>query len=434
MRRNIANSQIPSKRQQVLVLGAGLAGLSSAWFLCQAGFEVTVIEAEPEVATGASYANAGMLTPSMSDPWNVPGVFRHLLSWLGRDHAPMLLRPAALPSMLGWGMGFIRNSSTSRYQRNMLSNYKLALYSLGVLEQLHREQQLDFALDSSGTLKIFRQQEQMDIACQRLQPLVENGLKVESLNAIAVAELEPALKPVSDDIAGGLYFANDSNGDAYKYCTQLAELCLLNGVSFQYSTRVDDLLVEAGVCTGISAGGKHWLADEVVLALGSWSHKLASKVGLKIPIQPVKGYSITLDASAWQGAPKVPVIDESLHAAITPMTEQIRVAGTAEFAAFDADLPPARIANLKNLLEKVYPEFASQSLSQDLQPWAGFRPMSVDGVPLLGKTAIKGLYLNTGHGHLGWTMAAGSGQLLADIISDKPTQLETKRYQISRFN
>ncbi len=434
MRTNPANNQTPSKRQQVLVLGAGLAGLSSAWFLSQAGFEVTVIEAESEVATGASYANAGMLTPSMSDPWNVPGVYRHVLSWLGRDNAPMLLRAAALPSMLGWGMGFLRNSSSSRYQRNMLSNYKLALYSLGVLEQLNRKKQLNFGLGKTGTVKIFRQQEQMDIACRRIQPLLENGLNAESLSATAVVELEPALKSVSDNITGGLYFADDSNGDAYKYCTQLAVLCQLNGVGFQYSTKVDELVVEAGVCTGIIAAGKRWIADEVVLALGSWSHKLAKKAGLKLPIQPVKGYSITLDSKAWQDAPKIPVIDESLHAAITPMAGQIRVAGTAEFAAFNLDLPAARIANLKKLLEKVYPEFASIGLSQELQPWAGFRPMSVDGVPLLGKTAIKGLYLNTGHGHLGWTMAAGSGQLLADIISGNPTQLEAEQYQVSRFS
>jgi len=345
-----ASNLTKTKRRQVIVLGAGLAGLSSAWFLCQNGFEVTVFDSRNEVANATSYANAGMLTPSMADPWNVPGIYKHLLPIPGGKPSPMLLRLSALPALMGWGLSFLRNSSVTRYQVNMQRNLQLANYSMKVLDQLLASGVLEYALTQKGTLKVFSERTEMLAVAAHLQPLIAQGLVVNSLDSDGLVGLEPALAPVRERYCGGLHFPADKSGDAQLFCQQLALACRQAGVEFQLGTAVDQLIIEKQVCRGIVAGGSSWRADQTVVALGPWSPLLTRTAGLKLPIRPVKGYSISLNTSSWSERPTLPVIDEGLHAAITPMGDTLRVAGTAEFAGYDLSLNKARIDNLIHLL------------------------------------------------------------------------------------
>lgn len=418
----------------VVVVGSGLLGVCSAYWLRELGAAVTVLDRAAGPGLETSYANGALLTPSMADPWNAPGVLWRLLGWIGRENSPMLLRPAALPAIVGWGLRFIRESTEKRFRANTLANVHLALYSLETLRSLRARAPIDYDQGAAGTLKVMRDPRSLEAARAMAAWLRGHGVSSRELDRAATIELEPALQPVGAQLAGSIHFPGDEHGDAFRFCEALARRAAERGVEFRYRTAVEGLEIGGRRIRGVRSGAGVLAADVVVIAAGSCSPQLLRRVGLSLPVAPVKGYSITVPMPAGVSSPVVPVLDEQLHAVVVPLDGRVRVAGTAEFAGHDLSVPAARIANLLRLLERTYPEIARRVARESVQPWTGLRPMSADGVPIVSRTPIENLFLNTGHGHLGWTMAAGSGRALADLILGRKPDIDLTPYALDRFN
>lgn len=417
---------------RVVVVGAGLQGVASAYFLARRGCAVTVLERGAAVAQATSHANAGMLTPSMADPWNAPGILGHLLHWLGREDAPFLLRPRALPSMLRWGLAFLAHARPARFHDNMARNLRLATYSLAVLRELRATLDLRYDERANGTVKVFGTARAYEQALRRNELLRGLGLELRALNPAEVAQLEPALAPVAGRLVGGIHCPADESGDARAFTEALAQAARAAGADFVFDTAVSGFEAAGGrVAAALSARGRHE-ADAFVLAAGSWSPLLAAPLGLAVPLRPVKGYSITLPIGAWAGAPRMPVIDDALHCAATPLGSRLRVAGTAELAGYDTQLTASRIDNLFSMLLRLFPSIEPHLDRANAAPWAGLRPVCADGVPLIGRAGAENLYLNTGQGHLGWTLAAGSARLLADLMLGTAPEIDPAGYDAAR--
>ena len=418
---------------RVLVIGSGLLGLTTAFFLSREGVDVTVVDKERGPGLSTSHANGGMLHASQANPWNEPGVFWQALRMLGREDAALLVRFKALPSLLGWGTGFVRHSKPARYLRNFEKNARLARYSLSMMATLRGLLGGHYDYAARGTLKLFRTREAVVAAQALCRQLDEWGIAFEAVDPARAVALEPALAPIGSELAGGLYFPGDESGDAHRFCELLAKACRQQGVSFRFSLPIKRLLRSGSRIEGAVSGKEFLDADAYVLAAGSFSTLLTTDIGLGLPIRPVKGYSITVPMKGWPERPTMPVIDDFLHAAVCPLGDRLRVAGTAEFAGFDLKLTPSRIDNLFQLLTRLYPGYAPHLQREEASRWCGLRPMSVDGVGIMGRTQIPNLFFNTGHGPLGWTMAAGAGRLVADEILERPTEIDLAPYRADRF-
>lgn len=405
----------------VLIIGAGLAGLTSARVLQERGYEVMVLDQHAAAAEGTSFANAGMLTPSMADPWNAPGLLHHLLGSLGHEESSFLLRLGALPSTLGWAARFLAFSHRGHYLAACRANFALAQLSLQQLDSWQRELGLQFDQLGNGTMKLFANAGEADVALAVAEELSPLGLKVRRLSAAEAVAHEPVLAATEGRIAEALLYPDDGSGNARQFCIQLAERIQADGGVIHYQQAVKRWAWRRGLLVGVETQGQRFEADYVVLAAGCDSTALLKPLGLDLMVKPVKGYSITLTADSATQIPALPLIDEALHCAMTPLGRQLRVAGTAEIAGYDLAKRPARIENLKHMVQTLLPQSAPQLLQGDLQPWAGLRPMSADGMPYIGRPhsakPLSRLYLNTGHGHLGWTHTAGSALLLADAIA-----------------
>ena len=418
---------------KAIIIGAGLQGIMTAYFLNREGVEVTVIERRETAGLETSYANGGMLTPSMSDPWNSPGSWKEILRSLGHEDSPLLLRPSVLPSIIGWGLNFLRNSTSEAYRRNTFSNYCLARYSLELMRDIRSDMGTEYDYAPTGTLNVFAEQAGLDGKLALLDQLGMHGLRCEVLTLDQIGVLEPALHDSLGRLTGGIHFPDDETGDAHKFCQLLMQLTAERGVTYRFNTTVNVVSRQNRRLAGVLAGGEHIDADCIVLAAGAYSRALGRALGLSVPVEPVKGYSLTLPSGGWGAVPKIPVVDDDLHAAVVPIGTRLRVAGTAEFAGFDHTLSKGRVANLRKVLLDMYPSASQVLESHPGEAWMGFRPMSPDGVPLIGQTGWSNLFVNTGHGHLGWTMAAGSARLLTDLIMGRDTDLDREPYRPSRF-
>ncbi len=418
---------------RVLIVGAGLLGLTTAFFLRRHQLEITVIDRASGPGLETSFANGGMLHASQANPWNAPGVFWQALKMLGREDAALLVRPAAIPRLLSWGVAFIRHSAPSHYLRNFEKNARLARYSLAQMKILREGLGGEYDYRQRGTIKLFRTESEVVAAAALGDLLRQWNIAYEVISPARTVELEPALGPIAAQLAGGLYFPDDEAGDAYRFCQLLAADLERRGVTFRYGTRIKRVLLRGGRAVGVVTDGDEPIAGQVVLAAGSYTPLLAKGLGLRVPVAPVKGYSITLPSNGWQAGPVIPVIDDHLHAAVCPLGNRLRVAGTAEFAGYSLALTPSRINNLYGLVKQLYPAFEPYLERDHGAAWTGLRPMSVDGVGIMGATAVPDLYLNTGHGPLGWTMAAGAGRLVADEIAGVRTELDLAPYRVTRF-
>jgi D-amino-acid dehydrogenase len=417
---------------KILVIGSGLIGVTSAYVLRRRGHEVTVIDRQEGPGRETSFANGALLTPSMPEPWNAPGCWRVLLSSLGRSDAPMQLRWRSLPGLMGWGVGFLRNSRAAAFERNALTNLRLALYSIEIMKSLRQQTHVEYGCAARGTLRIFRDHQTLDDAFAAAQRLALEGLQFKRLSQRETVACEPGLQPIADQLAGALHYDADETGDAHRFCEALASCAREQGVEFRSGTTVASLQMHAGRITGVACGRDRFVADRYIVAAGSHSAPLLRRIGIQLPVRPAKGYSITFERPPREASLRIPVIDHHLHAVVVPLDGAIRVAGTAEFAGYDLTLPPVRILNLLKLLQRVLPEAHFDPAAA--RPWCGLRPMSADGVPVIGPTPIQNLLLNTGHGHLGWTMAAGSAQLLADLISGGSPMIDPTLFALARFS
>ncbi len=415
---------------KVLVLGAGVIGVTSAYYLAKAGFEVTVIDRQPGPALETSFANAGEVSPGYASPWAGPGVPFKAVRWLLERDGPLVVRPQFDPAMWRWLVAMLRNCTAARYARNKARMVGIAEYSRDCLRTLRSETGIAYDERSLGTLQLFRKQAQLDAIGGDVAVLSQYGVPFEVLDRGGCVSAEPGLAAVRDLIVGGLRLPDDETGDCYLFTVRLAKQAAALGVRFVYGTTVHSLDVFGGRAAQVTTDKGAFAADRTLVALGSFSPLLLRPLGLRIPVYPVKGYSLTVPVKDDAAAPQSTVMDESYKVAITRLGDRIRVGGTAEVGDYRVRLLPARRRPLDRSLADLFPNGGDPARATF---WSGLRPMTPDGPPVIGATRVGGLYLNTGHGTLGWTMACGAGRVIADLIAGKAPEIAVEGLSIARY-
>ncbi len=416
---------------KILVLGSGVIGVTSAWYLAQAGHEVTVIDRQPASGMETSYANAGQVSPGMSAPWAGPDTPKKAIAWLMMHHRPLVVWPLPDPALLAWVGRFLTNCNAAAYARNKSRMVRLAEYSRDRLRDLRTVTGITYDDRQHGLLQLFRNQAQADHVTDDTAVLDRLGVPYQILDRQGAIAHEPALANVPHKFVGGLKLPGDETGDAHLFTQRLAALAAGAGVVFRYDTAIERLTTEAGKITGVVTATATYTADSYVVAMGSYSPGLLKAAGITLPVYPVKGYSITLPVRNAANAPVSTVMDETYKVAITRLGDRIRVGGTAELAGFSTRLRTPRRRTLEHSLNDLFP--GAGDLGQATF-WTGLRPMTPDGPPVVGPTKYPNLWLNTGHGTLGWTMACGSGALLADLITGRTPNIEHQDLALSRYS
>jgi D-amino-acid dehydrogenase len=415
---------------KVVVLGAGVIGTTTAYYLALSGHEVTVIDRQPSPALETSFANAGEISPGYASPWAAPGIPAKAVKWLMMRHAPLIVQPMPDLAKISWVAKMLLNCTSAAYGVNKSRMVRLAEYSRDCLIDLRKTTGITYDERTQGTLQLFRTQKQVDGAYKDIKVLKEDGVAFEVLDADGCIAAEPALADKRHKIAGGLRLPGDETGDCYKFTNRLAEMAAAAGVTFRYGITVERLELAMGRVTAVQTDAGRISGDAFVLAMGSFSPLLARPLGIKLPVYPVKGYSITVPIKDASKAPESTIMDESYKIAITRLGDRIRVGGMAEIAGFDMTLHPKRRATLVHSVEDLFGGAGDQSQATF---WCGLRPMTPDGTPIVGRSPIDNLFLNTGHGTLGWTMAAGSGRLMADLISGRKGEIESGDLGYGRY-
>ncbi|MGF6369561.1 D-amino-acid dehydrogenase [Paraburkholderia sp. RAU6.4a] len=414
---------------RVVVLGSGVVGVTSAYYLARAGHEVTVIDREAGPALETSFANAGQISPGYASPWAAPGVPLKAVKWMFQKHAPLAIRVDGTAFQLQWMWQMLQNCTAPRYAVNKGRMVRLAEYSRDCLQALRADTGIEYEGRTGGTLQVFRTQQQFDGAAKDIAVLQEANVPYELLTADELAKAEPALAAVSHKLAGGLRLPGDETGDCQMFTTRLAALAEELGVKFRYNTSIDALAMAGGRIAGVQCGSELVRADSFVVALGSYSTRFLDGI-VKLPVYPLKGYSITAPIVDAAAAPVSTVLDETYKIAITRFDDRIRVGGMAEIVGFDKSLRQARRETLELSVNDLFPGGGDTSKATF---WSGLRPMTPDGTPIVGRTPVPNLFLNTGHGTLGWTMSCGSGQLLADLMSGKQPAIRADDLSVHRY-
>ncbi|MGZ2487954.1 D-amino-acid dehydrogenase [Rhizobium pisi] len=420
---------------KVIVLGAGILGVTSAYQLAKSGHEVTVVDRQPGPALETSFANAGEVSFGYCSPWAAPGIPMKAMKWLFMKHAPLILRPKLDLAMLSWMARMLSNCTSERYAINKSRMLRLADYSRIALAELRTETGIAYDERMQGTLQLFRTQQQLDASAKDVKALAADGIPYEVLDRDGCIRVEPALRHVRDKIVGGLLTPKDETGDCFKFTNALAAKAEALGVRFAYGTTIKALDVEAGRVRGVITARdgdrerERMSADAVVVALGSYSPLLLKPFGISLPVYPVKGYSLTIPITDAARAPESTVMDETYKIAITRLGDRIRVGGMAEISGYTNDLGLARRSTLEHSVTELFPGGDVSKASF----WCGLRPMTPDGTPVIGPTRIAGLFLNTGHGTLGWTMSTGSARLIGDLVSGRTPEIDAKDLAVSRY-
>ncbi|HEX7915325.1 D-amino acid dehydrogenase [Rudaea sp.] len=415
---------------RVLVAGGGVIGVSSAWYLARAGFEVTVVDRQPAPAQETSFANAGQISPGYASPWAAPGVPLKALKWLFSKDAPLLIQPGLDPRQYLWLLQMLRNCTARRYAINKARMVRLSEYSRDCLDELRAETGIAYEGRQLGTTQLFRTQAQLDDAGRDIAVLEQYGVPYEVLDRAGIVKAEPALAGVVDRLAGALRLPRDQTGDCALFTQRLAERARAAGVEFRYKATVQAIEASGNRITGMRIDGGTEKADRYVLALGSHTPKLLAPLGIRLPVYPLKGYSLTIPITDSAMAPMSTVLDENHKVAVTRFEQRIRIGGIAEVCGYNLSLPPRRRATLEKVVADLYPHAGDLARAQF---WTGLRPATPDGTPVIGATGFDNLYLNTGHGTLGWTMACGSGRYLADLIAGATPQISSEGLDISRY-
>ena len=419
---------------KVLVLGGGVIGVSCAYFLARAGHEVELIDRQSGPALETSFANAGEVSPGYSAPWAGPGVPIKAIKWMLMQHSPLVIRPLLDPAMWRWGAAMLANCTAKAYALNKSRMVPIAEYSRDVLKALRAETGIAYDDRAQGTLQLFRTQKQLDGIGGDVEVLKQYGVPFEVLDRDGFCRVEPALKHTQHKFVGALRLPNDETGDCFQFSNRLAEMAAALGVKFRWNTRIEALQVGGGAITGVFTNGPTdaglLRADKVVLALGSYSPTLLAPVGLRIPVYPVKGYSITVPITDATGAPESTIMDETHKVAVTRLGDRIRVGGTAELAGYSLNLREPRRGTLEHVVTDLFPKGGDVSKASF---WCGLRPMTPDGTPIVGPTSVQNLLLATGHGTLGWTMACGTGRVIADLVSGKKPEIDVSGLSMARY-
>ncbi|ANH08003.1 D-amino acid dehydrogenase [Shinella sp. HZN7] len=414
---------------KVIVLGAGIVGVTSAYQLARAGHEVTVVDRQPGPALETSFANAGEVSFGYCSPWAAPGIPMKAMKWLFMQHAPLILRPKVDMAMLSWMTQMLRNCTSARYALNKSRMLRLADYSRISLAALRAETGITYDERMQGTLQLFRTEAQLDASAKDVKALAADGIPYEVLDPEGCIRVEPALKHVREKIVGGLLTPKDETGDCFKFANALAAKAEALGVTFNYGSIIRGLDVDGGRVRGVVTAHGVLAADAVVVALGSFSPLLVRPHGIRLPVYPVKGYSLTIPITDPARAPESTVMDETFKIAITRLGDRIRVGGMAEISGYTNDLGEPRRLTLQHSVTDLFPGGDVSKASF----WSGLRPMTPDGTPVIGPTKVAGLFLNTGHGTLGWTMSSGSARVIADLVSGRKPEIDATDLAVARY-
>jgi len=414
----------------VIVLGSGVIGVTTAYYLARHGAKVTVLDRQPEAASETSYANAGQVSPGYSTPWAAPGIPFKALKWLFQKDAPLAIRPDGTLYQWRWMAAMLANCSAGRYAINKERMLRLAEYSRDCLRELRADTGIQYEARTRGTLQLFRTAAQYAAAQRDIQVLDACGVPYELFDSARLQTAEPALARGAHKLAGGLRLPNDETGDCRLFTRRLAALAAELGVEFRYGQEVQGLQAAGAEIRGVRVGGDVLTADRYVAAFGSYTRGFLAPLGLDLPVYPVKGYSLTIPLTRADAAPVSTVLDETYKVAVTRFDNRIRVGGMAELAGFDLRLNPARRRTLEHVVNDLYP--GSGDLAQ-AEFWTGLRPMTPDSTPIVGATRYNNLFLNTGHGTLGWTMACGSGKVVADLVTGQRPVIRADDLALSRY-
>jgi len=411
---------------RVLVLGAGVVGVTAAWYLAQDGHEVTVVDRQQGPALETSFANGGQISASHAEPWANPGAPRKILQWLGKEDAPLLFRLRADPHQWAFALAFLRECLPSRTRRNTIQCLNLALYSLECLKALRAATGIDYDQQQRGILEFYTEAREFDAGAKAAALMREHGVLREVKTVDDCVALEPALAAARVRLYGGIYTRTDESGDARRFTEGLSSLAAARGVTFRWGISVQGLAAEGGLVTGARcvsapAGSETIAADAYVVALASFSPFVLRALSVPCPVYPAKGYSATIVIGSHLGAPTVSLTDVAAKIVISRLGERLRVAGTAELSGYGTDLNAVRCEALVKRLFEFFPDAGEPASAQF---WAGLRPATPSNVPLVGRTRYRNLFLDTGHGTLGWTMACGSGRALADMMAGRTPEVD----------
>ncbi|MGQ1510136.1 D-amino acid dehydrogenase [Acinetobacter baumannii] len=415
---------------RVIVLGSGVIGVASAYYLARQGAEVTVLDRQSGPAEETSFCNAGQISPGYSTPWAAPGIPFKAVKWMFQHHAPLAINLDGSMWQLQWMAQMLKNCNPQSYAVNKERMMRVAEYSRDCLRELRKDTGIHYENRAKGTLQLFRKEAQMEAVQRDISVLEECGVSYELLNGNELGRVEPALANAQDKLVGGLHLPNDETGDCYLFTNALAQIAKELGVNFQFNQNVEKLIVEGDQIKGVQVNGKVLTADRYVLAFGSYSRDFLKPLDLQLPVYPVKGYSLTIPIVDPAFAPQSTVLDETYKIAITRFDQRIRVGGMAELSGFNLGLNEDRRATLQMVNQDLFPGGDMEQASF----WTGLRPMTPDSTPIIGATRFKNLFLNTGHGTLGWTMACGSGKLISDIVLNHKTDISTDGLSIQRYS
>ncbi len=415
---------------KVIVLGGGVLGVSTAWYLAKAGCDVTVLERQDGVALETSFGNAGQISPGYSAPWAAPGIPQKAVKWLFQRHAPLAIQPDGSLYQLQWIGKMLSNCNEKSYAVNKSRMMRLAEYSRDKIKELRAETGLNYEGRQGGTLQLFRTQAQVDGMGKDIAVLKECGVDFNVLDPDGCARVEPALAKVKHKLTGGLQLPNDETGDCNLFTSRLAEMARAKGVDFRFGQHITGIEHDGKRITGIRVGEEVLKADHYVVAMGSYSRDMLKALDIDIPVYPVKGYSLTVPITNAAMAPVSTILDETYKVAITRFDDRIRVGGMAELSGYNLELNPRRRETLEMVVGDLYPEGGDIPAATF---WTGLRPMTPDGTPIIGGTRFSNLSLNTGHGTLGWTMCAGSGKVLADLITGAKPEISVDGLSMQRY-
>jgi D-amino-acid dehydrogenase len=415
---------------RVIVLGSGVIGTSVAYYLARSGHEVTVIDRQSGAGLETSYANAGEVSPGYSAPWAGPGVPIKAIKWLLMQHRPLVIKPMFDPAMLRWGLAMLANCTESAYRINKSRMVRLAEYSRDCLRALRDETGIRYDERARGTLQLFRTQKQLDGIGRDVEILQQSGVPFEVLDRDGFVKVEPGLAPTKDKFVGALRLPGDETGDCFKFTQELAKMAQALGARFRFGVGIQGIERRGDRISGVRTDAGVLTADRYVVALGSYSTQLLAPVGIRIPVYPVKGFSITVPITDPAFAPESTIMDETHKVAVTRLGDRIRVGGTAQLSGFDLSLTDARRRTLEFVVGDLFPRGGDVSRSEF---WTGLRPMTPDGTPIVGDTPLANLFLSTGHGTLGWTMAAGTGRVMADLISGREPEISLDGLTVARY-
>ncbi|MRX08754.1 FAD-dependent oxidoreductase [Pseudoduganella sp. FT25W] len=413
---------------RVVILGSGVIGVTSAYYLAKAGHDVTVLDRQPGPALETSFANAGQISPGYASPWAAPGIPLKAMKWMLQRHAPLSITPDGTLFQLQWMWQMLQNCNAERYAINKERMVRLAEYSRDCFKALRASTSIAYEGRQQGTTQLFRTQEQMDAAAKDISVLEETGVPYELLSREQLVGAEPGL--ARNKLVGGLRLPNDETGDCQLFTTRLTAMAEELGVKFRYGMDITGLVTEGDAIKGVKCGDELVTAESYVVAMGSYSTALLKEL-VQIPVYPLKGYSITVPIVNASAAPVSTILDETYKIAVTRFDDRIRVGGMAEIAGFNTELNPRRRETLEMVVNDLFPGAGDTAAASF---WTGLRPMTPDGTPIVGRTGLRNLYINTGHGTLGWTMSCGSAQLLSDIISARRPAIRADDLSVSRYS